>query len=132
MAKCDIRLVEGQSADEIFAKVEAHVKRHAPDVELIKQPAMEPSKTPLESPFTEPIRQGILAAQSIEPLLIPSAGGSLPDYVFTKILGIPAFGVPYANPDESNHAPNENLEIERFFAGIKTGAAMLTHLGAMR
>ena len=86
----------------------------------------------LESPFTEPIRQGILAAQSIEPLLIPSAGGSLPDYVFTKILGIPAFGVPYANPDESNHAPNENLEIERFFAGIKTGAAMLTHLGAMR
>ena len=105
MAKCDIRLVEGQSADEIFAKVEAHVKRHAPDVELIKQPAMEPSKTPLESPFTEPIRQGILAAQSIEPLLIPSAGGSLPDYVFTKILGIPAFGVPYANPDEANQCP---------------------------
>lgn len=131
MAKCDIRLVEGQSVDEIFAKVEAHVKRHAPEVELIKQPAMEPSKTPLESPFTAPIRQGILAAQSIEPLLIPSAGGSLPDYVFTKILGIPAFGVPYANPDESNHAPNENLEIERFFAGIKTGAAMLTHLGMM-
>src|SRR5215471_3060271 len=49
-------------------------------------------------------------------------GGSLPDYVFTKILGIPAFTVPYANADESNHAPNENLEVERFFRGIKTGA----------
>ncbi len=131
VAKCDIRLVETQSAAEIFAKVESHVKRHAPGVELIKEPSMEPSKTPLDSPFTEPIRQGIIAAQGATPLLIPSAGGSLPDYVFTKILNLPAFGVPYANPDEANHAPNENLEIERFFAGIKTGAAMLAYLGAM-
>jgi hypothetical protein len=39
--------------------------------------------------------------------------------------------VPYANADEANHAPNENLEIERFIMGIKTGAAMLVQLGAM-
>ena len=39
--------------------------------------------------------------------------------------------VPYANPDEANHAPNENLELWRFIAGVKTGAAMLTYLGAM-
>jgi acetylornithine deacetylase/succinyl-diaminopimelate desuccinylase-like protein len=39
--------------------------------------------------------------------------------------------VPYANADESNHAPNENLELDRFIMGIKTGAAMLTQLGAM-
>ena len=64
-------------------------------------------------------------------LLVPSAGGSLPDYVFTKILGVPAFGTPYANPDERNHAPNENMEVERFIKGIKTGAALLTYLGDM-
>ncbi len=58
-------------------------------------------------------------------------GGSLPDYVFTKTLGIPAFGVPYANADEANHAPNENMEVARFFMGIKTGAAMLSYLGKM-
>ena len=56
-------------------------------------------------------------------------GGSLPDYVFTKGLGIPAFVVPYANADEANHAPNENIEVERFIRGIKTGAAMLSFLG---
>jgi acetylornithine deacetylase/succinyl-diaminopimelate desuccinylase-like protein len=49
--------------------------------------------------------------------------------VFTKLLGIPAFGVPYANADESIHAPNENMELERFYMGIKTGAAMLAYLG---
>ena len=129
-AKCDIRLVEAQTTDEIFAKVEAHVQRHAPEVMLIRHGAMEPSKTPLESPFTQPILHAITAAQGEEPLQVPALGGSLPDYVFTKILGIPAFTVPYANADESNHAPNENLEVERFFRGIKTGAAMLSYLGA--
>ncbi|MCW5852084.1 MAG: M20/M25/M40 family metallo-hydrolase [Anaerolineae bacterium] len=131
-AKCDIRLVEGMTVEDTFAKVEAHVKKHAPDVEFIRQGSMEPSKTPIESPFTEPIRQGVAAAHGQDPLLIPALGGSLPDYVFTKILGIPAFLVPYANADEANHAPNENLELWRFIAGIKTGAAMLTYLGAMQ
>jgi acetylornithine deacetylase/succinyl-diaminopimelate desuccinylase-like protein len=129
-AKCDIRLVETQTADEIFAKVDAHVRRYAPEVTIIRQGSMDPSKTPLDSPFAEPIRQGIMAAQGEEPLLVPALGGSLPDYVFTKVLGIPAFGVPYANADEANHAPNENLEIDRFIMGIKTGAAMLLYLGA--
>jgi acetylornithine deacetylase/succinyl-diaminopimelate desuccinylase-like protein len=130
-AKCDIRLVEAQTADDIFAKIVAHVNRYAPEVEVIRQGSMEPSKTPLDSPFTEPLQLGITAAQGEPALLVPAMGGSLPDYAFTKILGIPAFVVPYANADEANHAPNENLEIERFFMGIKTGAAMLAYIGAM-
>ena len=131
IAKCDMRLVEAQRVDDVFAKLEAHVAKHAPEVEFIRQAGMEPSRTPLDSPFTEPLRRAVAAGQGVEPLLVPAMGGSLPDYVFTKILGIPAFVVPYANPDEANHAPNENLELERFFAGIRTGAAMLEHLGAM-
>lgn len=132
IAKCDIRLVEAQSAGEIFEKVEAHVHRHAPNVEVIHMGGMDPSKTPIDSPYTEPIRRAIAAAQGESPLLIPAMGGSLPEYVFTKSLGIPAFTVPYANADEANHAPNENLEVERFFMGIKTGAAMLTYLGSTK
>lgn len=128
VAKCDIRLVEAQRADEILEKVKAHVRRHAPQVSVISHGAMDPSKTPLDSPFTEPLRQAISAAQGVEPLLVPAKGGSLPNYAFTRTLGIPAFGVPYANADEANHAPNENMELARFFAGIKTGAAMLLQL----
>lgn len=131
IAKCDIRLVEAQTVDEILAKVKAHVQHHAPEVSITSYGGMDPSKTPLNSPFTEPLRQAIVAAQGAEPLLVPAKGASLPNYVFTKTLGIPAFGVPYANADESNHAPNENLEVVRFFRGIKTGAAMLSYLGIL-
>ena len=73
----------------------------------------------------------MVAAQEEPPLLVPALGGSLPNYVFTKHLGIPAFVIPYANADEANHAPNENLELDRFIKGIKTGAALLTYLGEM-
>lgn len=131
VAKCDIRLVEAQTCDDILAKVESHVRTHAPGVEFTPMGGMDPSRTPLDSPFAEPIRRAMTEAQGRGPLIVPALGGSLPDYVFTKILGIPAFGVPYANPDEANHAPNENLEVERFFTGIRTGAAILAHLGAM-
>ena len=131
VAKCDIRLVEAQSAEEILAKVKAHVQRHAPEVTVISHGAMNPSKTPLDSPFTELLLQAITTAQGEEPLLVPAMGGSLPNYAFTKTLGIPAFGVPYANADEANHAPNENMELARFFMGIKTGAAMLSYLGTL-
>jgi len=130
-AKCDIRLVADQRMDDIFARVVAHVRRHAPEVEVVWQGGMDPSKTPMDSPYTGPLRQAIRAAQGVEPLLMPAMGGSLPNYVFTDLLGLPDFTVPYANADEANHAPNENIEVERFFLGIRTGAAMLSGLGQM-
>jgi len=130
-AKCDIRLVESQSVEEIFAKVEAHVKRHAPDVEVIRSGGMDPSKTPLDSPYAEPLFHAITEGQGEEPQIVPAMGGSLPNYVFTKTLGLPTFLVPYANADESNHAPNENMEVERVIKGIKTGVSMLVRLGEL-
>jgi hypothetical protein len=52
--------------------------------------------------------------------------------VFARDLGLPAFLVPYANADEANHAPNENLEVWRFYQGIKTSAAILASLASPR
>ena len=63
---------------------------------------------------------------------MPTLGGSLPVHVFTGVLGLPTFGIPLGNPDQANHAPNENLDLERFHTGIKTAAAVLTKLGSFR
>lgn len=132
VAKCDARLVSDQGPDAVFAAITAHVARHAPEVEVIHQGAMAPSKTRIDSPFVAPVVAGVRAATGEEPLLVPAMGGSLPEYVWTKVLGVPALVVPYANADESNHAPNENIEVERFLIGIKTGIAMLLELGRLQ
>ena len=128
-AKCDIRLVEAMTPDQALACVKAHVARHAPDVEFVPMGGMLPSKTPMDEPLAEAVIAAVTRAHGIAPLLYPVVGGSLPDYVFTKILGLPAFVTPYANADEANHAPNENLEVELFLKGIKTGASLLAALG---
>jgi acetylornithine deacetylase/succinyl-diaminopimelate desuccinylase-like protein len=131
VAKCDARLVHAQRAADVYDKLEAHVRRHAPGVELVRQGSMEPSRTPMGSPFTAPIREGMAAAQGADPLLVPTLGGSLPLHVFTGVLGLPTFGVPLGNPDQANHAPNENFDLERFHTGIKTAAAVLAKLGLL-
>jgi len=131
VAKCDVRLVHAQRADDVYGKLEAHVRRHAPGVELVRQGSMEPSRTPMDSAWTAPIRAGMAIAQGAEPLLVPVLGGSLPLHVFTGVLGLPTFGIPLGNPDQANHAPNENLDLERFHTGIKTAAAVLTKLGLL-
>jgi acetylornithine deacetylase/succinyl-diaminopimelate desuccinylase-like protein len=129
IAKCDIRLVAAQDAADILSKVEAHVRKHAPEVTVVSRgPGMQPSKTPITSKHLAPIRQAILAAHGVEPLIFPAGFGSLPGYAFTEILGIDAFVTPYGNADEANHAPNENLKVECFYNGIRTGAALLDEL----
>ena len=128
-AKCDVRLVEPLTPDYVFDRIEAHVVHHAPDVKVVRQNGMLPSKTPLDNPYAKLIARAIKLARGVDPLIYPTVGGSLPDYVFTKILNKPAFVVPYANADEANHAPNENLEVVRFIDGVKIGAALLNELG---
>ena len=42
------------------------------------------------------------------------------------------FVTPYANHDEANHAPNENMTLDCFYSGVRTGAALLHELGQMQ
>lgn len=126
--KCDMRLVASQTADHVFDLVVQHVARHAPSVQVMRLNSMEPSKTPVASPFTARVLRSVESGQGRRPLLYPVVGASLPNYVFTGTLGLPAFLVPYANADQSNHAPNENLRIDCFLNGVRTGAALLSFL----
>lgn len=128
-AKCDVRLVPNQTVAGVEQAIREHLAIHAPEVEFIPQGGMEPSKTPLDSPFAPAIAEAVRTGTGEEPLLVPAMGGSLPEYVWTQVLGVHAFVVPYANHDERNHAPNENIEVERFFNGIRTGAALLEAIG---
>lgn len=123
--KMDLRLVADQNPDDIYAKFERHVEKHAPDVKVRKLGAMNPSRSSPELPASRLVVETVEKARGEEPVVIPSLGGSLPDYVWTQALDTPSVLVPYANPDENNHGPNENLELEAFFSGIKTSVRIL-------
>jgi acetylornithine deacetylase/succinyl-diaminopimelate desuccinylase-like protein len=129
--KIDMRLVPNQDPADIYAKFVAHVAHFAPDVEVHFLGSMDPSATPLDHPFSAPVRRAVERGFGKAPLAVPLLGGSLPDAVWTKTLGLPSFLVPYANHDEDNHAPNENIQVERFYAGIRTAASLFAELAAL-
>jgi acetylornithine deacetylase/succinyl-diaminopimelate desuccinylase-like protein len=131
-AKIDMRLVPDQTPDEIWEKVKAHVERHAPGVEAVRlDGGMLPSYTPVEHPLAEVVRRSVERGFGTRPIDVPLVGGSLPDAVWTKTLGTPSFLVPYGDPEQANHAPNESYSIERYGQGIRTSAILLAELAAV-
>ena len=114
-----MRLVVDQDPEDIFEKFSAHVKKHAPDVEIKNLGMMKPSRTPADLEIVDVVTNAVRKAFRQEPVLQPSMGGSLPDYVWTDVLGTPSILIPYANFDEANHSPNENMGIDDFINGIK-------------
>lgn len=130
--KIDMRLVPDQTPDEIWEKVSAHVAKHAPNVEAVRlDGGMVPSYTPVEHPMAAVVRDAVERGFGTRPIDVPLVGGSLPDAVWTKTLGTPSFLVPYGDPEQANHAPNESYLAERFHQGIKTSAILLAELAEM-
>jgi hypothetical protein len=55
----------------------------------------------------------------------PTMGGSLPLYLFEKLLKVNTISVPIANHDNNQHE-NENIRLQNLFDGIETmGSLML-------
>jgi acetylornithine deacetylase/succinyl-diaminopimelate desuccinylase-like protein len=73
----------------------------------------------------------VRAAWDQEPILKPTLGGSVPTAYFSEYLDVPVVMVPYANRDENNHSPDENLSLECFRKGIRTTIRVLERMAAM-
>lgn len=125
LMKIDMRLIVDQDPDWIYQLTLAHVRKHAPNVEIRRLGSMRPSRTPILHSAVQATIRAVRAVHGREPALIPSLGGSLPNYVWTETLKIPTVMVPYANSEENNHAPNESIELEAFFAGIRTSIQVI-------
>jgi acetylornithine deacetylase/succinyl-diaminopimelate desuccinylase-like protein len=60
--------------------------------------------------------------------LLPMMGGSVPIYLFAKMLDVSAIVLPIANHDNNQHADDENARLQNLWDGIETYAAMLGEL----
>lgn len=127
--KMDVRLVIDQDPIDIYNKICLHVQKNAPDIEVEFVASMEPSRTSADLEVVKVVTQAVHLAYQQQPLIQPSLGSSLPDYVWTKILEVPSIIMPYANFDQRNHSPNENIAIENFLNGIHCTCHVIHALG---
>jgi acetylornithine deacetylase/succinyl-diaminopimelate desuccinylase-like protein len=138
VAEMDIRLVPNQTPEKIeqifknhLDKLRAQSGNYSEILERCKVrfgTSFYPMFTPLELPWTEILVKSIEEGFEETPLKIPLAGGSLPLYSLYNATGKPMYIIPYAQPDEDNHAPNENMMVEWFEKGVKTSIAILKNL----
>jgi acetylornithine deacetylase/succinyl-diaminopimelate desuccinylase-like protein len=132
-AECriDIRLVVDQSTRDVLEKVKRHVAGVDPRVQVLERGfgTMEPSRTAPDHPAVAVVARAIEAVRGRAPAVNLCSGGSLPNAVWPNVLGVDHIGVPYANADENNHSPNENLSLERFQNGIHVSAQVFAALG---
>jgi len=126
LAKADVRLVGGQDPEAVLAAMRRFAaERGYHGIEIRKLKATPASRTPLDHPLVPLVKQAVADGFGRAPLVVPSLGGTTPDYVFTRILGLPSIVVPLAPYDENNHAPNESTKVSLFLAGVRTGMRLI-------
>jgi acetylornithine deacetylase/succinyl-diaminopimelate desuccinylase-like protein len=126
LAKVDVRLVGGQDPHAVLEAIRRFARERGYDgIEIRALKATPPSRTALDHPLVPRVKQAVAEGFGRTPLVVPSLGGTTPDYVFTRILGLPSIVVPLAPYDENNHAPNESTKVSLFLAGVRTGLRLI-------
>ena len=71
--------------------------------------AMAATRTDLDDPWVARAVASFQKTAGARPAVLPSLGGSIPNDVFTDILGMPTVWVPHSYAGCSQHAPNEHV-----------------------
>ena len=124
-AKISMRLVPDQKAADIAKLFQRHIKKIAPKTVKVGVDYLhggEAAITPLESPGVRAAIRALEKGFGKKPLY-QREGGSIPIVVqFKEILGLETVLLGFGLPDENAHAPDEFLNLNNFFGGIRTVA----------
>lgn len=130
-AKISMRLVPDQTSAKAAKLFEKHLKKIAPKTIDIKVRALhggEPAITPIESPGVQAAIAALQKGFGKKPLY-QREGGSIPIVVqFKKMLGLDTVLLGFGLPDENAHAPNEFINLDNFFGGIRTSVHFYNEL----
>ncbi|HET7342763.1 MAG TPA: peptidase dimerization domain-containing protein, partial [Methylomirabilota bacterium] len=129
-ARLDIRLTPDTpvaAMAEIVERVAAEHRDRTPGITFTVKCAGQPAS------YTSPARPefGWLLRLleehgDAEPVALPTLGGTLPLWVFTETLGIPALWIPAANSDNQQHDINEHFVLRHFFQQTALYAAIVS------
>ena len=142
----DARLVKNQRVETVYRRILDHIRGQGftviesvdapiPDalrgraIRVVEHRGYDPAKTPADLPISRAVIEAVERAHSGEPaVVLPTMGDSVPLWAFTDILALPTIVVPYANANNRQHSPNEHLQLDHLFQGVRTTAGLLTEL----
>jgi len=114
-AKVDFRLVENQVPEDILKKLRAHLDTEGfGDIQIEYLGGEPAARTDPDHPFVRSVVQAAEEVYEFPMQLVPTVGGSGPNYPFVHDLGLPVVTAGLGYPDTRAHAPNENIRIDLY------------------
>ena len=111
-AHCQLRYVVGVDAEDILPALRRHLDRHGFSMVKLTQARdsrFAATRLDPEHPWVQWTAASIDKTTGVAPAILPNLGGSLPNDVFSEVLGLPTVWIPHSYAACSQHAPNEHL-----------------------
>ena len=134
-AKVSMRLVPNQDPMKIQRAFRAALAERCPrnvKIEFANHGLSPAAIVPIDTPATKLAGEALKVGFGKEPAFIRS-GGSIPVVgLMKKELGIDTLLVGFGLPDDRVHSPNEKMDLECFYAGTRTAAALYEKLALLK
>ncbi|WP_159006484.1 M20 family metallopeptidase [Bradyrhizobium sp. S69] len=132
-AVLQLRFVVGTQIDQVVPAIQRHFDRSG--FSMIKVRATQSfaaSRTDLGSPWINWAAESIRQTTGKDPAVLPNFGGSLPNDVFSDVLGLPTIWVPHSYPGCSQHAPDEHILLSVTEEALRLMTGLFWDLGEMK
>ena len=83
------------------------------------------ARAPADLPVVGHLLELAARAAGEPAIALPTLGGSVPLHHFGEVLGAPTVILPIANPDNNQHAADENLRLGNLWYGVDLFALLL-------
>ncbi|HEY8476053.1 MAG TPA: dipeptidase [Chloroflexota bacterium] len=133
-AKVSFRLVPDQDPNRVADLFETYLHRLCPpsvSLSIKRMHVGKPVLTPLDHPAVQAASRALERGFQRRPVFIRE-GGSIPVVATLQdVLKLPTLLVGVASPDAHIHAPNERLELENLWGGIRSVYYLWQELAAL-
>lgn len=131
-ARMQLRFVVGVDTDALMPALRRFLDRHgfahvqvAPSREtMFVATRMDP-----DHPYVRFAVESLTRTHGARPAILPNLGGSLPNDIFTDVLGLTTIWVPHSYPACSQHAPDEHVPLSIVAEGLKLMAGLYWDIG---
>jgi acetylornithine deacetylase/succinyl-diaminopimelate desuccinylase-like protein len=131
-ARGQLRFVVGIDHEKILPALRRHLNRHGfPMVQIGKgrDEIFHATRLDPDHPWVQWSMSSLARTVGNRVAVLPNIGGSLPNDIFSDLLGLPTIWLPHSYPGCSQHAPNEHLPLAIAREGLRLMAGLYWDLG---
>ncbi|GAB3651825.1 M20 family metallopeptidase [Ramlibacter alkalitolerans] len=132
-ARCQLRFVVGVDPEQILPALRRHLDRHGfgmVKIATTRETFFNATRIDPDDAWVQWAVASLARTTGKTPAVLPNLGGSLPNDIFTDVLGLRTIWVPHSYAGCSQHAPNEHLPPQLLREGLEVMTGLYWDLGS--